>query len=283
MSDEKIIDTILEFDPIETRPETDVRAMIKAMTQVIPEELIATLENLSDVGETLQWGRGDCANAVWDLVRDKRLKNKRKEVYTFIDVCYFVAVKYTKGQRSFSTIKGNALVARRFPQTVREKYHYKDLPFAHFAYASKKKFEQVQAKGKYKGLKTYRAILEYSWELSQKQLHPPSLALLKEKFEGIVAKPNPVAYATGSPLTGLDFQPIQIPQGGNGKDAGVADFAYSVEEEFIALVEQIDVMIPTIANGLENARLAVRLPDAVATLKEAAAKVRKPDLSHLAL
>ena len=283
MSDEKIIDDILQHDPIETRLASDVKTMIKAMTNVIPEELIATLENLSDVAESLQWGRGDCANAVWDIVKTKKLKNKRGEPYTFIDVCYFVAVKYTKGQRSFSTIKGNALVARRFPQAIREMQNYKELPFAHFAYASKKKFEKVQTKGKYQGLKSWQAILDYSWELSQKQLHPPSVDLLKEKFEGIFAKPNPVAYATGSITTGLDFQSIQIPQGGNGKDAGVADFAYSLEEEFIALVEQIEVMVPAIADRLIPTRLAVQLPDAVATLKEAAAKVKKPNLSHLAL
>jgi len=211
---EDILANILSFDPIETRPVTEVTEMIRAIARVIPDELEAVLNNLSDMAEQLQWGRGDCANAIQELVKTAGLKNARGEAYTFFDVCYFVAIRYTKGQRSYNTIKGNALVARRFPQAVREKYRYEHIPFSHFAYAARRKFDQFQTTGRYKGKKIWQAILLYSWEVSQQRLYSPSERELQEQFEGLKIQPVMTpTYVTGQDNSRvMNFTPVVIPE-----------------------------------------------------------------------
>jgi len=272
-TDEEILENAIKFDPIETRPQTDVTEMVRRMTQVIPDDLMAVLDKLSDAAEELQWGRGDCANTVWELVQAADLKNIRDESYTFLDVCYFVAVKYTKGQRSYNTIKANALVARRFPSQVREKYHFMALPFSHFAYASRRKFDQMMLTGKYKGKKIWQAILQYSWEVSQKQLYPPSVSLLEEKFEGKrQSKASPYITGVRNPAS-LSFAPISLPDNGNGnvKEAIASDFVLDLEAEFCELVTQLEIMLPSIVVKVHGIDLA----SAVQQLKAAVGQIRK--------
>ena len=166
---------------VDVTPESsEVGYMIKRIDRILPEPLVNEFEGIAQMEDSLQWQKGDLTNRIWENVLAKKLKNKKGVQYTFLDVTYYVSVRFLQGSRSFNTVKAWALVARRYSPVVRRLYHFEDVPFAHFTYAAQRKFDV----GSDTGQKLWQDILGYSWELSQAQGRSASVRQLEQKFEG---------------------------------------------------------------------------------------------------
>ena len=171
----------LEILSINVAPgSSEVGDMIKRIDKILPEPLVNEFEGIAQMEDNLQWQKGDLTNRIWENVLAKKLKNKKGVQYTFLDVTYYVSVRFLQGSRSFNTVKAWALVARRYSPVVRRLYHFEDVPFAHFTYAAQRKFDVDSNTGQ----KLWQDILDYSWELSQTQGRGASVAQLEQKFEG---------------------------------------------------------------------------------------------------
>lgn len=166
--------TMFLVDEYATMGKEQTRELIYSILDVTPQEIVDRFEALVHVQEMLQWEFGDLTNRIWEHVQAAKLP------YKFTDVCYFVSVRFLNRTRSYNTVKAWALTAGRFPSPVREKYNYEDIPFAHFAYAGKRKFDQVGPDGK----RTWQKILEYSYEGRNQQSYDVSVTQLEEAFEG---------------------------------------------------------------------------------------------------
>lgn len=166
---------------IDVAPESsEVGDMVKRIDRILPEPLINEFEGIAAMEDNLQWAKGDLVNRVWENVLAKKLKNKKGNQYTFLDVTYYVSIRFMQGSRSFNTVKAWALVARRYSPAVRQLYHFDEVPFAHFGYAAQRKFDVDSDTGQ----KLWQDILDYSYELSQHQGRPASVKQLEQKFEG---------------------------------------------------------------------------------------------------
>lgn len=157
--------------------------MIYAMQRVIPDDVITRFEGIVRVEEMLQWEKGDLTNLIWENVKANGLKDKAGKPYRFQDACYFVSVRFLNRARSYNTVKAWALTARKYSPEERERLHFQDVPFAHFAYAGKNKFDGREAPAR-------DEILEWSYEQTQAQSYNVSVSQLEEKFEGKV-RPQP--------------------------------------------------------------------------------------------
>lgn len=159
---------------------SEVGDMIKRIDKILPEPLINEFEGVAAMEDHLQWTKGDLTNRIWENVLAKKLKDKKGNQYTFLDVTYYVSVRFLQGSRSFNTVKAWALVARRYSPAVRQLYHFEDVPFAHFTYAAQRKFD-IDGNA---GQKLWQDVLDYSWVLSQSQGRSASQKQLEQKFEG---------------------------------------------------------------------------------------------------
>jgi hypothetical protein len=168
--------TIFLVDEYATMSKAQTRELIYAVQDVIPQEIIDHFEAIVHFEELMQWEKGDLTNQIWEHVQAAKLP------YKFMDICYFVSARFLNYTRSPNTVKAWALTARRFPAPVREKYNYEDVPFAHFAYAAKRKFDRIDRDGKH----TWQKILEYSYEGRNAQSYDVSVTQLEEAFEGKV-------------------------------------------------------------------------------------------------
>lgn len=168
--------TIFLVDDYATMSKAQTRELIYAVQGVIPQEIIDHFESIVHFEDLMQWEKGDLVNQIWEHVQAAKLP------YKFMDICYFVSSRFLNYTRSPNTVKAWALTARRFSAPVREKYNYEDVPFAHFAYAAKRKFDRISPDGK----RTWQKILEYSYEGRNAQSYDVSVAQLEEAFEGKV-------------------------------------------------------------------------------------------------
>jgi len=161
--------------PVKPKSTAELRDLIYNIDKVVSEETIQGFEAIAQEEERRRWEKGDLTLVIWASVQSSNKLN-----YSFLDVCYYVSVKFLKGQRNLNTVKLWALVARRFSPAVRARFHYLDLPFSHFVYAAKQRFDEEIPQT---GTKWFEEILDYSWELSQQKGYCVSVRALKEKFE----------------------------------------------------------------------------------------------------
>lgn len=174
-------DLLAEIFSIDVTPESsEVVDMVRRIDKILPEPLINEFEGIAAMVDSVQWSQGDLTNQIWQNVLTKKLKNKKGNPYTFLDVCYYVSVRFLHGSKNFNTVKAWALVSRRYSPAVRQLYHYDEIDFAHFAYASQRKFDVDSDTGQ----KLWQDVLDYSWELSQNQGRAASVKQLEQKFEG---------------------------------------------------------------------------------------------------
>lgn len=233
---EEVIQHIL-VTPDFKKPKSEVRTMIVDMLAVLSEEMIQYMENIRQVENALQWDRGDAANIIWDAVKQAGLKNKRGEPYTFEDTCYFVSLRFLSGTKSYNTVKANALVSRRFSTAQRQRYKFQDVPFSHFAYAARRKFD---LESPVNGKKIWQNILDYSYRQSIKQGYDCTVANLEAEFEGKFKSRS--GYVSGIDQTRLQEStpsPVSF-----SPTAPIGIDATPVEEQFRALVKTLAALTP---------------------------------------
>jgi len=203
-------DIVLDMFSIDVTPaSSEVGDMIKRIDKILPEPLINEFEGVASMEDNLQWVQGDLVNKIWDNVLAKKLKNKKGNLYTFLDITYYVSIRFLQGSRSFNTVKSWALVARRYSPAVRQLYHFEDVPFAHFTYAAQRKFDVDSQTGQ----KIWQDVLDYSWELSHNQGRSASVMQLQQKFEGLRATKSQFHPSLNDfNSREIDVSPVEISQ-----------------------------------------------------------------------
>jgi len=189
------------------RSENETYNLIKDIDGILPETTIRSMEAQAHAENKAQWFRGDMVQLIYATTQEAGLRNHRNQPYTFEDICYYVSVRFYAGVMSFNTIKANAIVAKRFNQADRDYYHAEDLPFSHFAYASKRKFAERNPKT---GNFLWQDILEYSHTVMLAKRRAPSRRHLETMYEGKVKKVT--VYVTGMPPAPVpEDEPVMTP------------------------------------------------------------------------
>jgi len=214
---------------VDLRPTSEVAEMIRAIDKVVSEEVQQEFEGIAQEQERVQWRMGDLTNEIWSSVLASDLRNEEGKPYTFLDVCYYVSVKYLRRSRSMNTVKAWALTARRFSPKQRDRYRWLDIPFSHFTYAGRAKFDQPNPKT---SKKIWSEILDRSWELSQQQGYPASERQLREVFDPDSlpdSKPF-IQYHTGVHVgTSLGFAPVVVDNPVDDVDEAEPEIDYEAE------------------------------------------------------
>lgn len=180
---EEIVETVDLYDGIEPN---EIADMFKRIKKAIPDEIDDRFTAIGELEEKLQWEKGDLTNTIWANVNGKRLKNRAGRLYTFLDVCFYVSVRYLHGNRSYNTVKAWALTARHYSPKVRAFYNYDVIPFSHFAYAAKRVFDVPGENSK----KVWQNVLDHSRDQSAKRGRDISVRELEHFFEGVHKSPN---------------------------------------------------------------------------------------------
>jgi len=228
---------------VDLRSPNPVGEMIRAIDKILPEESIQRFEALSQEEERVQWQKGDWTNEIWSAVLAARLCNSEGKSYTFMDICYYVSRRFLRGARSENTVKAWALTAKRFSPALRKRYRWLDIPFSHFIYAGRNKFDVDNPKT---GHKIWQDILDYSWELSQNQGYPAAEWQLKSAFEpdSVHESSGFVQYQTGVNVgNGIEFAPLKVEH--EVEDTKPVDVDY--EAELREALHQINLLIQGIA------------------------------------
>jgi len=218
---------------------SEIRSMFKAIERVLPEDLIAEFDGLVQAEDMMQWSYGDKTNQIWSAVSAKKLKNKKGKPYTFLDICFFVSVRFLRQTRSFNTVKTWALVCRRYSPVVRQLYNYEDIWFAHFAYAAKKIFDVDDTNGK----KKWQNVLSFSYNQSLRQGYTVSVQQLESYFEG--RKKNKSNFAPtvhDFALADIDLSPIDVNQ-----VATIQSDADTLEGEFGEAIHRLGGIVTRIS------------------------------------
>lgn len=165
-----------------------VAEMMAQVLKILPENIIQQLEAIGEIDSQNSWVTGDLANEIYTRMQS----NDTTKSYTYNDACWFTAkIVNTK---SYSTVKGYAITARRFVGEVREAFAFRDIPFSHFEYAGQVKFEEVNPKT---GNPYWKDILSYSYNQSLVQGKRIPEVELRREFEGKVSDPNKTGYKLG--------------------------------------------------------------------------------------
>jgi len=241
---------------VDLRPSNAVGEMIRAIDKILPEETIQKFEGIAQEEERVQWQKGDLTNEIWSAVLAANLCNGEGKPYTFMDICYYVSRRFLRGGRSENTVKAWALTARRFPPALRKRYRWLDIPFSHFTYAGRNKFDADNPKT---GHKFFMDILDYSWELSQNQGYPAAEWQLKSVFEpeAVSQSSGYVQYQTGVNVgSGIEFAPLNIERVSEDPEPPEVDYEAELREQLHRLnllIQGISVNNPKIGKMLFQA------------------------------
>lgn len=242
-------DGIFTID-VSTTESSDVKQMIRKIEAILPDDLITEFDGIVSGEDRLQWTKGDLTNKIWDNVQAKKLRNGKNKRYTFLDICYFVSIRFLKGKRSYNTVKTWALVCRRYSPAVRQAYHYDEVEFSHFAYAAKKIFDIDNPET---GQKRWQDVLDYSFNTSKGRGYDVSESELEFVFES-KKRPKTQFQPTVNDFSSseIDVTPIEISQ-----IATVPEQSDTLEIEFsealhrlAGIVHRIGVKHPIIASSV---------------------------------
>ena len=244
------MDNIFSID-VSSEP-SEVHAMFRSIEKTLDEKFIQSFDSEFALEDRLQWSKGDRTNMIWASVQAKKLRNKQGRPYTFLDICYFVSIRFLRGTRSFNTVKSWALVARRYSPAVRQLYHYDEVEFAHFAYAAQRKFDIDSDTGQ----KMWQDVLEYSHTLSQIQGRPASQKQLEARFEGkriTKSQFNPTAneyHVNELDVSGIEAsQLVDIPASSDTLEAEFSETLHRLS----GLVSRISAKYPIFSGSVNNA------------------------------
>lgn len=239
--------------------EKEIAEMMRKIEGVIPEKILNRFGAIGDLEEQLQWEKGDLTNDIWLIVEAKKLKNKKGRRYQFLDICYFVTKKFLRNSRSFNTVKAWALTARRYSPEIRAMYSSDLIPFSHFAYAAKRKFD---VDSQVTGLKVWQDILQDSLDFYHQHMKYKSVRALEEKFEGV--KKSNVKYQTGvyrdrevdmiHPVSIIDLQGDTKPYEDLSLEAEFREFAHKFE----GFLHRFSAKYPKFSNTLTQSYTLIR-------------------------
>lgn len=228
--------------------EKDLHEMVTKFDKALPEAIITEFEAIGQYEDFTQWKKGDLTNQIWSVVVAKKLKNKKGVAYTFIDVCYYVSVRFMRGTRSYNTVKAWALTARRYSPAVRKKYSYDILPFSHFAFAAKRIFDVDSSVS---GGKVWQDILDFSLDFANRHARVCSVRALENKYEtGIKPKRT---YVTGLQTSGEEIiTPVTLADVKTAVDQSIEDEFEDLVFKLGAFISRFSVKYPMFTDPLSQ-------------------------------